>query len=119
VTGTRDRRLLLVEDETYLADLVCRFLRSAGYEVTHAARLSEAVALLTGADCFDAAVLDVNLAGVEVFPLARDLRNLGIPLLFASGYGKEGLPGDLAHYPMLQKPYQPDPLLEAVSAMLS
>jgi len=80
--------------------------------------VSEAEPLLTGADCFDVAVLDVNLAGVEVFPLARNLQSLGIPMLFASGYGTEGLPDDLAHFPMLQKPYRPDPLLAAVTALL-
>jgi CheY-like chemotaxis protein len=62
---------------------------------------------LAEAEPIDAAILDVNLAGTDVFPVADALRRRGVPFLFASGYGERGLPGAFADSPILQKPYDP------------
>jgi DNA-binding response OmpR family regulator len=99
-------RVLLVEDEACLAMMLQDVLEDAGYEVIKAARVPAALRMAAG-EAIDAAILDVNVAGTEVFPVARELRERGVPFMFASGYGERGLPGEYREYPILQKPYDP------------
>jgi len=51
------------------------------------------------------AILDVNVAGTMIFPFARKLAERGVPMVFATGYGRAGLPQDFSGRPILQKPY--------------
>ena len=87
------RCVLIVEDEMFLAMMLQDLLEDAGYLVLKAARLPAALALAETAQ-IDVAMLDINLAGTEVFPAAEVLRRRGIPFLFTSGYGCNGLPPD-------------------------
>ena len=112
----RRRCVLVAEDEMALAMLVEDILDDAGYRVLKAARVPAAVQLATDAT-IDAAILDINLGGTMVFPVAARLRQRGIPFLFASGYGKDGIPAEYAGYPVLQKPYLP-PRLQAMLAQV-
>jgi len=105
--------VLLVEDEMCLAMMLQDLLEDAGYRVLKAARVAAALNLAEAED-IDAAILDVNVAGSEVFPVASELRRRGVPFMFASGYGDRGVPGEFRAYPMLQKPYDP----RALSRML-
>jgi DNA-binding response OmpR family regulator len=100
------RRVLLVEDEACLAMMLQDLLEDAGYEVIKAARVPAALRMAQ-AEAIDAAILDVNVAGTEVFPVADELRERGVPFMFASGYGERGLPGEYRDFPILQKPYDP------------
>jgi DNA-binding response OmpR family regulator len=105
--------VLLVEDEMCLAMMLQDLLEDAGYRVLKAARVAAALNLASAED-IDAAILDVNVAGTEVFPVADELRRRVVPFMFASGYGERGVPGEFREYPMLQKPYDP----VALGAML-
>lgn len=116
-TDTAPRCVLLVEDEMLLAMLLQDMLEDAGYRVVKAARLPAALEL-AGSEAFDAAVLDVNIAGKEVFPVADELRHRGVPFLFASGYGDKGVPGEYRDAPILQKPYGAGQMLEALNGLL-
>jgi DNA-binding response OmpR family regulator len=98
--------VLLVEDEMCLAMMLQDLLEDSGYRVIKASRVPAALNL-AGASSIDAAILDVNVAGTEVFPVADELRRRGVPFMFASGYGERGLPGEFRDYPILQKPYDP------------
>lgn len=111
--------VLVVEDEMFVAMLVEDILSNAGYRVVKAARVDKALDLVAGDAAFDVALLDINLNGVEVFPVASRLRELGVPFVFASGYGREGLPPDFSDSPVLQKPYLPEALKAAVAALLA
>jgi CheY-like chemotaxis protein len=84
--------------EAMLDDLGCTVVLSA-------ASVREAHDLVRRGG-FDVALLDVNLAGEKVFPVADELRRLGVPFAFASGYGVDGLRSDLKDVPMVQKPFQ-------------
>ena len=83
----RTARILVVEDELLTAMELDDTLRSAGYQVLGpAANVSAALELLRD-ERPDAAVLDVNLAGEWVTPVAEVLRAMSVPFILSSGYG--------------------------------
>jgi len=106
MAATNRSCVLLVEDEMCLAMMLQDLLEADGYRVIKASRVPAALSMAEGEE-IDAAILDVNVAGREVFPVADELRRRGVPFMFASGYGDRGLPGEFRDYPMLQKPYDP------------
>ena len=109
--------IFIAEDEMCLAMMLEDLLVDVGYRVLKAARVRAALEMVD-AEHIDAAILDVNLAGRDVFPVADALQRHGVPMLFASGYGAAGLPEGYRQWPMLQKPYVADQLLGAVERML-
>lgn len=108
------RCVLIVEDEMCLAMTLEDILLEAGYRVLKAARLGTALAFASSPERIDAAILDINLGGTPVFPAADVLRRRGVPLLFTSGYGQDGLPPEYRDMPMLQKPYGVEKLQQAL-----
>jgi CheY-like chemotaxis protein len=109
-------RVLVVEDEGPVALLVETMLEDLGCAVVlSAASIREALELVRRGG-FDVALLDVNLAGEKVFPVADELRRLGVPFAFASGYGADGLRPDLKDVPIIQKPFQLGDLEAALRA---
>lgn len=96
---------MLVEDEAMLAMLLEGYLEDLGCEIVHSAsRLPDAMRTAEVA-ALDAAVLDLNLAGVLSYPVAEILRNRGVWLVFATGYGMAGLRSDFGDVPVLAKPF--------------
>jgi two-component SAPR family response regulator len=107
-------RLLLVEDESHVAMLVEDMLAHMGcHVVASVARVSEALRVIEATD-IDAAVLDVNVAGEKVYPVAEKLRELAIPFVFATGYGAEGVREDLRTQPVIAKPFPQSQLERAL-----
>ena len=108
-------RIFLVEDESLLAMMLETMLEDLGHEVADSAdSLEEAVKKAKQAE-FDCALLDVNLRGEVVYPVADVLTARGLPFVFASGYGGAGLPQQFKDKPVIAKPFQ----LEDLSAALS
>jgi len=106
-------RVLLVEDEYLVASLIEEILETAGCIVTGPIpRLAEAVDAADRERC-DAAVLDVNLAGERIYPVADILSRRNIPFVFVTGYGV--LPGEYANRPRLCKPFKMADLLDTLS----
>jgi CheY-like chemotaxis protein len=104
------RRVLVVEDEILIGMLLEDMLSDLGYEIAAtASRVDEAAAFAKDAQ-FDAAILDVNLNGQDVYPVAAILAGRGIPFVFATGYGERGLPHAFQDRPTLQKPFQQETL---------
>jgi len=116
--GTALRCVLMVEDEMNLAMMLEDILVDAGYRVLKAARVPSALAL-AAAEQIDAAILDVNLAGVKVFPVAAALHRRAIPFLFTTGYGQMGISAEYSDRPVLQKPYSLDQLLAMLDAIMA
>ena len=117
------KRVLVVEDEALVAMLVADELRGAGAEVVgpapsvdDALRLVEAAAADGG---IGAAVLDINLGGQHVAPLADRLAALGVPFLFATGYGENRDAGGHDAAPVVEKPFDRERLVAAVAALAS
>jgi CheY-like chemotaxis protein len=99
-------RVLVVEDEMMVSMLIEDMLDDLGCKVVGpAARLDEALALAKEGQ-LDCAVLDVNLGGQPIFPLADFLRERGAPFAFATGYGDAGLRDIDKGSPVLQKPFR-------------
>ena len=113
-------RILLVEDEVLIALDVQDVLEDAGYIVAgHAANHDRAVALASS-EAIDAAVLDVNLAGVEVWPAAEILRRRGIPFLLVTGlWAGAEVPVFCARAPRLTKPFQTAALLDTLARLVT
>jgi CheY-like chemotaxis protein len=93
-----------------LSDLGC-------HPVGPALRLEEALDLARTA-AFDAAVLDVNMGGRTSAGIAEAIAGRGLPFLFATGYGRAGLPEGWASAVVLQKPYTQAELAEALEQCL-
>ena len=100
------RRVFVVEDEIMIRMLLEDMLADLGYGVAASAGgLNEAIALARNSD-FDLAILDVNLNGDSVYPVADLLMERGVPFVFSTGYGDRGLPEPYRGRPTLQKPFQ-------------
>ena len=115
----RSKRILVVEDELMIRMLLEDMLGELGYTVAaEAGRLDEALQAAKTAD-FDIAILDVNLDGEPVSPVADALVARGTPFVFATGYGERGLPEPYRDRPMLKKPFQMDGLKQMLQSALA
>lgn len=106
--GLQGLRLLVVEDETLVAMLLEDMLADLGCIVAGlAGTVARGVAMARFADlALDGAVLDVNVGGERVFPVADALVARRIPFIFTTGYGVDGLDARYADRPTLAKPFQ-------------
>ena len=112
-------RLLVVEDETLVAIMVEDMLSDLGCVVVNVAgSVSTGLAFVADPSlALDGAILDVNLGGEKVYPVADALTAKGVPFMFATGYGISGIAESYSHLPALAKPYEPQ-LLERVLALV-
>jgi len=112
------RRILVVEDEYFIADDIARALTSLGAEVIGpAADLQRAKALLSEGS-IDWAVLDINLQGEMVYPLAQALQERSIPFIFATGYDRTSIPNGYADVPRWEKPFDPQTLARVLPSLM-
>ncbi len=112
-------RVLVVEDEYLIRMLLEDMLADLGYAVVAAVgTITEARDLAAHGD-FSAAILDVNLDGQEIFPVADILKERGLPFVFVTGYGERSLPEPYRDRPALQKPFQAEQLEAALSGLLA
>jgi CheY-like chemotaxis protein len=112
------RRILVVEDEFLIRMLLEDMLSDLGYELAGVAgRVDEAAEMATSKD-FDLAILDVNLDGHDVYPVADLIGKRGLPFMFVTGYGGRGLPDAYRGRPTLQKPFQLDELKKMLDRLL-
>lgn len=113
------RRVLIVEDETLLAMNLEDMLTQLGHLVTGTAtRIDKALSLAESSE-FDLAFLDINLAGSNTFQVAAILRKRGIPFIFTSGYGRDGLVDGYRGDHLLTKPFGPSELEHMIAQSLS
>jgi CheY-like chemotaxis protein len=117
-SATPAKRILVVEDELMIRMLLEDMLGELGYTVAaEAARIEEALDAAKNAD-FDIAILDVNLNGQPISPVADALVARGMPFVFATGYGERGLPEPYRDRPTLKKPFQMDGLKQMLQIAL-
>jgi CheY-like chemotaxis protein len=113
------RRVLVVEDEYLIRMLLEDMLDELGYGVAAAVgTISEARQFATDGE-FNAAILDVNLDGQQIYPVAEILAKRGLPFVFVTGYGERSLPDPYRDRPALQKPFQAEQLKAVLDGMLA
>ena len=113
-------KVLVVEDEALVSMLVEDMLTDLGCVVIGPAADIEEALRLVGSETIDAALLDVNLGGRPIFPVADALKARGVPFAFASGYGEAGLSEAHRGAAVLQKPFREADLkriLEGLAAL--
>ncbi|MGP9810826.1 response regulator [Rhodopseudomonas sp. NSM] len=100
------RSVFLVEDEAMIRMMVVDMLEELGFSVAaETGEINEAV-MLAGTTEFDVAILDVNVNGKVISPVADVLTARNRPFIFATGYGTQGVPENYRDRPALQKPFQ-------------
>ena len=98
------RRILVVEDEFLIADeIAVAFARLGIFTVGPARTLEHALKLLESSGHLDGAVLDVNMRGAMVFPLADVLLARIVPFIFATGYDPEVISERYSHVPSVRE----------------
>jgi len=114
------RKAFVVEDESLVLINLEDMLDQMGWSIiAQAMRLADAERLAASTELPDVAILDVNLGGVQVFPVAQILASRGVPILFATGYGREGLPPEWQSYPVIAKPYTQAEVERALGEVLA
>ena len=120
MTATRPPRgsVFLVEDEVMIRMMVADMLDELGYSVAaEAGEISEAIKLAQSTE-FDIAILDVNVNGRTIEPVAKIVERRKLPLLFSTGYSIDALPESFRGHPSLQKPFRIDTLQNAIDEAL-
>lgn len=109
------RRVLVVEDESLVAMLLETILEDMGCTpVGPASNIDDGEAMARDTTDLDAALLDVNVAGRQVFPVAEALMARGVPFVFSTGYGEGGLPDEWRGNPTIQKPFTESAVRDAL-----
>lgn len=113
------KRVLVVEDEFILAVALEDILIDEGCVVVGPfARVSDALAAATN-EQVDLAVLDVNVAGEKVFPVAEVLDDREVPFILLTGYGDKVVPNDRPHWQAYEKPYHNNLLIDTLVAKIA
>jgi DNA-binding response OmpR family regulator len=113
-------RIMVVEDEFWIAKDVALTLTRAGVEVIGPiSTTDQAMEWLREKRPIDAAVLDINLFGEMVFPLADALVERGVPFIFTTGYDNDTIPKPFRGIPRIEKPAGPAQVIRELAAVVS
>lgn len=119
MTAFHDLRVLVVEDEGAIALLIEDMLLDLGCTIAASVgRLADACEMARHGQ-YDFALLDVNLAGEVVTPVADIVHERGIPFAFSTGYGSKGLPEKFTGHVVVAKPYLIADLERAIGRALA
>jgi CheY-like chemotaxis protein len=99
------KRILVVEDDYLIVGDLVQDLEALGAEIVGPApTLEQALEFVRGTGGIDGAILDVNVQGKMVYPLAQELKDRGVPFVFATGYSDGAIPDRYADVPTFSKP---------------
>ncbi|MBX9633486.1 MAG: response regulator [Magnetospirillum sp.] len=110
--------LMVVEDEYLVATSIEMVLQDAGYTVLEPISNIEDALETIGTSSADLALLDVNLSGHRVYPVADALLSRNVPFIFLTGCDEGDLPPRFAGTTLLVKPFSPQKLLHAITQTL-
>jgi CheY-like chemotaxis protein len=117
--GVPDASIFLVEDEALVRMSLASMVEELGHRVVaEAGTIKEAGAIaMTGV--FDLAILDINIDGLGIDPVAHVIERRGLPFLFVTGYGAEWLPSLFRRRPVLEKPVSLERLKITIDTLLA
>jgi CheY-like chemotaxis protein len=113
------KRILVVEDEALVAMLIESLLEEYGCCVVGPCSTVAKALTVAHSETFDLAVLDVNLRGEKVYPVAELLAERHIPFLFLSGYGEEAIPPGHSDWKVCTKPFRSNDLIKMLSVAIA
>jgi CheY-like chemotaxis protein len=113
----KGKRILVVEDEALIAVMVEDMLTELGSTVVGPAATIEQALALARTEAIDGAVLDVNVRGERIDPVAEALAGRGVPMLFATGYGEVRLASG-APVTVIDKPYTQEKLARGLASAM-
>jgi len=114
------RRILVVEDEYFLADDLSRHFASLGAEIIGPiAYIDDAAEVLKADAAIDGALLDINVRSEMIFPLARLLRSRKVPFVFTTGYDRRSLGPEFGDVQVWEKPLDIPRLARSLTALMS
>ncbi len=119
VDGLTSRSILVVEDTYFIADDLVTALKRAGATVVGPAPNRRTALSLLASLPVDAAVLDINLHGESVYPVAESLMERGKPFVFASGYGRITIPDAYRAIALWEKPFDTRRLIASLPALIA
>lgn len=114
------RRILVVEDEYFLADDIGKALRALGAEVAGpVGHIEDAITLLNDGGIFDGAVLDVNIRAEPIFPIARALKSRQVPFVFTTGYDRLSIDPEFQDVRLWEKPIDITAMAQNMASLIS
>ncbi|MHC2334588.1 CheY-like chemotaxis protein [Bradyrhizobium sp. USDA 4454] len=113
------RRVLIVEDEYFLADDMGSAFRSLGADIAGpVGDIDDALRMLHDGGVIDGAVLDVNIRKQMIYPVARELRARGVPIVFTSGYDRIVISNEFADVALWEKPLDHRAMARSLAGMI-
>ena len=110
-------RVLIVEDEYFLANDLEEALKSHGANIIGPFGEFDAAYRRAARDHFDVAIIDINLHNKAAYPIADELIRQGVPFVFYTGYGGDIIPERFAGVKLWQKPFDPLELVEDIGRL--
>jgi len=101
---TRAASILLVEDEALIRMALAAMVEELGHRVVLEAGTIEDAGVSAMTGVFDLAILDINIGGYGIDPVADIIEKRGLPFFFVTGYGTAHLPSLFRRRPVLEKP---------------
>lgn len=111
--------IFLVEDETLIRMMLVQIVEDLGHRVVAEAASVDDGRSRAEIEDYDLAILDINLQGFNVRPVAEAISQRGLPFFFLTGYGSRGVPDEFKQLPVLDKPCTPEQLRSTIDSVLS
>jgi CheY-like chemotaxis protein len=118
VDGVKSASIFLVEDEALIRPMLADMMGELGHVVVGEASNIEIAQRLAETADFNLAILDINVAGCNIWPIAETIERRGLPFLFMSGYASDSLPEAFHDRPVLNKPCTIQKLKQAIDRLL-
>lgn len=113
-------RVLVVEDEYIVAQDICGHLEAAGAEIIGPmASIAKALAIIAASPRIDAALLDVNVRGEKIFPVADALASRHVPIVFTTGYDRSALPEHYRNTLRCEKPVNMAEMIQTIARAMN
>lgn len=114
-----DASIFLVEDEALVRMSLASMVEELGHRVVAEAGTIEEAGAIAMTGVFDLAILDINIAGLGIDPVAHVIERRGLPFMFVTGYGAQWLPSLFRRRPVLEKPVSLDRLRDTIDTLLN